>query len=439
MKYCTNLFLIFLLHLNVSIGQNIKLAQKGNHFLFTFKSQTYLLENDSIHNVSGFQLGLPKLHGLEMKEFKFVSKGDVGYMKNASSGIVYTFDGNDFKRLDHSFDFKSQFRSFSFFHHHSILDFGGYGLHTFKNIISFYNFAKKETEVFDQVSSLKESPTPRDRMMAQYDNGTLFIGPGHGIPLDIENPYENAGFINDYWQFSFEDKKWNKLGEGSINASYPYDFVYDFNGHALLISELGVYECDIKNNTLIYYPEANLGIIKSLNKNNTLSSISYNKAKSGFYLIIDKPMAQSEVLFVKRDDFLGTKKSFSQLYSTAINWYLYSIGIALILVFWLIYIRRNKSTAQLILTKIEEIQKDLKQEDLGILNLLVESYPNYINYSELLELFPEHLGYESKKKKIRQSIITIEEYLIQKFKIKHPVFSYRKNIEDRREKQIRLK
>ena len=54
-------------------------------------------------------------------------------------------------------------------------------------------------------------------------------------------------------------------------------------------------------------------------------------------------------------------------------------------------------------------------------------------------MFPEYLGYESKKKKIRQSIITIEEYLNQKFKISTPVFTYRKNIEDRREKQIRIK
>jgi hypothetical protein len=33
----------------------------------------------------------------------------------------------------------------------------------------------------------------------------------------------------------------------------------------------------------------------------------------------------------------------------------------------------------------------------------------------------------------------LEEYLSQKMKIKTPIFIYRKNIEDKREKQIRIK
>lgn len=74
-----------------------------------------------------------------------------------------------------------------------------------------------------------------------------------------------------------------------------------------------------------------------------------------------------------------------------------------------------------------------------VLKKIIDSHPDYINYSELLDLFPEHLGYESKKKKIRQSINNLEEYLSQKTKTKVPIFIYKKNIEDKREKQIRIK
>lgn len=440
MKYSQLFLLIVLFNFNNTIGQISKIPQKGNHFLFTLKEQTYLLENDSIYNVTSKQRGFPKPHGLEMKEYKFLSKGSKGYMKNSSSGIVYAFDGDSFKRLDHSFDFKSQFRSFSFFHDNLILDFGGYGLHTFKNTITYFNFGKKETEVFTQITPLKDTPEPRDRMMAQYDEETLYIGPGHGIPLEVTNPYENAGMITDYWQFSFDNKTWHKLGEGTINANYPYDFVYDFKEHPLLISENGVYECDIKNNILITYPYANLSIVKSLNKNNTLSAISYNKAQKGFYMIIDKPLAKAEVLFVKTEDFLGTKKVIGPLYTKQSNWYFYAIGIlVIVLVSGLVYFRRKKSVAQLIKSKNLEIQEELKIEDYRVLNKLLEAYPDYINYSELLDMFPDYLGYESKKKKIRQSILTIEEYLIHKLKINVPVFTFRKNIEDKREKQIRIR
>jgi hypothetical protein len=82
---------------------------------------------------------------------------------------------------------------------------------------------------------------------------------------------------------------------------------------------------------------------------------------------------------------------------------------------------------------------ELKNEDFLVLKKIIDSHPHYINYSELLDLFPEYLGYESKKKKIRQSIINLEEHLSQKIKVKMPIFIYRKNIEDKREKQIKIR
>ena len=88
---------------------------------------------------------------------------------------------------------------------------------------------------------------------------------------------------------------------------------------------------------------------------------------------------------------------------------------------------------------MDVLKIELKNEDFMLLKKITDSHPDYINYSELLDLFPEYLGYESKKKKIRQSIINIEEYLSQKTKIKMPIFIYRKNIEDKREKQIRIR
>jgi hypothetical protein len=439
MKYKQFYFLIFLLQVSITIGQSIKIPQKGNHFLFTFKDKTYLIENDSIYNINYSKKEYPRLHGLVMKEYKFISNGSLGYMKNASSGIVYGFDGISFKRLDHSFDFKSQFRSYTFFYKNIIIDFGGYGLHNFKNILTYYNFAKKETELYSQNNALKSSPTPRDRMLAQYENSMLYIGPGHGIPLDVENPYENAGMINDYWKFSLVKKKWEKLGQGTIKATYPYDVVYDYNNHTLLISENGISEIDIKNNLLINYPDANIDIVKSLNKNNTLASITYNKAQGGFYLIIDTSLSTAEVLFVKRDDFLGKRKIYGDLYASESNLILYIFVVSALLLLIVVYFKTKKNLYQLITSKIVEIEEELKDEDFKVLTKLVASYPDYVNYSDLLELFPEYLSYESKKKKIRQSILTIEEYLIQKIKVNKPIFIFRKNIEDKREKQIRIK
>ncbi len=432
-----------LFQINSATGQIVKIPQNGNHFLFTYKNESYLIENEFIYNLTATKNLKPMLHGLVMKEYKFVSDGNVGYMKNASSGIVYSFDGNKFNRLDNSFDFKSQFRSFSFLHKNIIYDFGGYGLHSFKNFITYFNTAKKGTELYSQQSPVNESPISRDRMIAQYEENNLYIGPGHGVNINIENPYENTCFINDFWKFSFENNTWQKLGEGTINAEYPYDVVYDYNKHSLLISTKGIFEFDIKNNILISYPNANIDIVKSLNKNNTLASITYNKAKAGFYLIIDNSMASSEVLFVSKHDFLGTKKVYSKLYNEPIlNWRYFLLLLIIILIISSIVIylnRRKKSVAKIIISKIDILSIELKTDDFKVLKKIIDAHPEFINYSELLDLFPDYLGYESKKKKIRQSIINLEEYLSQKMKIKTPIFIYRKNIEDKREKQIRIK
>lgn len=435
------IILVFLFCNENTLAQIKHLSKHSNHYLFTYKEDTYLIENDSIFNLTQYQEGFPKLHGLVMSEYKFIETPKMGYMKNASSGIVYSFDGADFNRLDHSFDFKSQFRSYTFFHDGQIMDFGGYGLHSFKNIITYFNLAKKETELYNQETPIESSPIARDRMMAQYLNNNLCIGQGHGVLPNIKHPYQNADLISDYWKFSFENNTWTKLGERIIDVAYPYDVVYGFNNNSLLISDKAVFECDIKNNLLIQYKDANFGIIKSLNKINTLSSITYNPYKNGFYIIIDKTFEKAEVLFVKRDHFLGTKKDTSKLYSdiSFFSWKLFSFSIIIIAVLLLFYVSKKKNNVHRIKSKEKEIEIALKQQDYTLLFKLVEAYPKYIDYSSLLDLFPEHLGYESKKKKIRQSIILIEEYLIRTQKLKGPIFVFRKNIEDKREKQIRIR
>lgn len=435
------IILVFLFCNENTLAQIKHLSKHSNHYLFTYKEDTYLIENDSIFNLTRYQEGFPKLHGLVMNEYKFIETPKMGYMKNASSGIVYSFDGADFNRLDHSFDFKSQFRSYTFFHDGQIMDFGGYGLHSFKNIITYFNLAKKETELYNQETPIESSPIARDRMMAQYLNNNLYIGQGHGVLPNIKHPYQNADLISDYWKFSFENNTWTKLGERTIDIAYPYDVVYGFNNNSLLISDKAVFECDIKNNLLIQYKDANFGIIKSLNKINTLSSITYNSYKNGFYIIIDKTFEKAEVLFVKRDHFLGTKKDTFKLYSdiSFFLWKLFSFSIIIIAVLLLFYVSKKKNNVHRIKSKEKEIEIALKQQDYTLLFKLVEAYPKYIDYSSLLDLFPEHLGYESKKKKIRQSIILIEEYLIRTQKLKGPIFVFRKNIEDKREKQIRIR
>tara|TARA_B110000503_G_C6776937_1_gene261702 strand:- start:156 stop:401 length:246 start_codon:yes stop_codon:yes gene_type:complete len=81
----------------------------------------------------------------------------------------------------------------------------------------------------------------------------------------------------------------------------------------------------------------------------------------------------------------------------------------------------------------------LKHDEYIILEKLIEVFPDYVNYSNFLDVFSVNLGYESKKKKVQHSIISLDKYLMKTLKTSSSVFIFKKNIEDKREKQVRIK
>ncbi|NVK75293.1 MAG: hypothetical protein HWE24_17620 [Oceanospirillaceae bacterium] len=384
--------------------------------------------------------GFPKPHNLSINDFKFISNDSIGYLKNRSGGVVYSFNGNDFNRLDKSFEFKTQNFSYSFLHDNKLMDFGGYGLFTFKNIITFFDIDKRETDLYPQKSSYENSPSSRHKMIGQYIDGELFIGPGYGVNFNQEDPLKNYGLKFDYWKFSFETSTWKKLGDGNIDISFPkYSTIDNYNQNVLLIDNHHVYEVDIKNNIIITYSDAKINFFESINKSNDEYKIIYNKSKDGFYIILDKIDYPSEVIFISRDDFLGSRKEFSSLYIEENDFPYHFLGGLLIVGLIVFYVKSKKTTSKKIESNFKIIRNEIKLDDFRIIKRLVDASPNYINYSELFDVFPDHYGYESLQKKTRHSLLNIEEYLVHKMKLKSPIFEYRRNIEDKREKQIRIK
>ncbi len=440
MKYLVPHILFLVLLIPNFYSQNRTLQKDGKHFLFSFKEDSYLVSGDSLFCITKEKEGFPKPHQLNLVNYKFVANDSLGYIKNRSSGIVYSFDGSEFKRLDKSFAYQSHNFSFSFLYKNNLMDFGGYGLHTFKNNIIYFDAEKKETELYPQVSSYNDSPNPRHKIIGQFRGNHLYIGPGYGVLNEQEFPLKNLSFINDYWKFSFNDSRWVKLGKGSLNITFPfYISIENFNQNTLVIAEDGVFECDIKNNTLITYPKAKLSVTRTLNRSFDEYKVTYNKLENKFYFIINKTNGVTELVSLSKESFLGTEKVYSNLYQT--RSYIWLIVLSLLGLFALIffYFSSKKTPLQVISKNLLNIREEIKLEDFKILKRLIEASPNYINYSELLDVFAEHYSYESKKKKTRQSILYLEEYLAQKIKLKLPVFEFRRNVEDRREKQIKLK
>lgn len=432
------ILLIFLSIDSTSQTKNIQVKDDG--FLFTYKDQSYIISGDSLYSNPTGSSWIGHKHNLIINDLVFFQDKNNGYLMHNSGGITYKFDGTNFSRIDDSFEFNTQYQSFPFLYKGGIYNFGGYGLFSFKNIITYFNEAKKETELFQVKTPLSENPIGRKKMFAQLVGNKLYIGSGFGYNTEIENGNRQSQIINDYWVFDFTNKEWKKLGEGNpYMKDDTYHLIYDFNGKTLVITNENIFTVDIKNNKVEFYDNANSDLIKSNKKIGARFLIIYNKSKNGFYMVLNKTNFKNKFVFISTKDFIGFPTRAESLYSVSDNSnYYYLFGALLIGIMGIVLITKKKNNFQKISLKRKEIDLILNEEENQILSLIVGSHPNFIPFPELMDVFESHLSYESRKKKLRHSLNQIEDKINGTLKSKNKIFEERKNKEDLRIKEIKI-
>ena len=431
-------FILFLISLKVfSQTKNPEISE--NSFLFSFKESSYLISGDSIYRNLESDKWIGTKHNLAINSYVFFENNSKGYLMHSSGGILYQFDGTKFDRLDDSFIFNSQYQSFPFLHNNNIYNFGGYGLFTFKNILTYFNLSKKETELVPIKTPTSKQPKGRRKMFSQLDGNELFIGPGLVYNADVEYGNKKVRFINDYWKLDLIEKEWSKLGEGKVYLkNLTYDLIYNYENKILVLSDESIFTVDIKNNKASFYQNSNIDFIRGVEK--VRGRITYNKSKKGFYAILFKKENIGKLTFITSDDLLGAKFTTEKLYKKEVNiifWFGTGIGLFLVIIFVLAF--KKKTNIQKIKLKRSKIKELLTAEEDELLSLIEELYPNYIKFPELMDVFDSHLSYENKKKKLRTALYQIEEKISKTLKSKSKIFIERKNKEDLRIKEIRIK
>ena len=431
-------FILFLISLKVfSQTKNPEISE--NSFLFSFKESSYLISGDSIYRNLESDKWIGTKHNLAINSFVFFENNSKGYLMHSSGGILYQFDGTKFDRLDDSFIFNSQHQSFPFLHNNNIYNFGGYGLFTFKNILTYFNLSKKETELVPIKTPTSKQPKGRRKMFSQLDGNELFIGPGLLYNADVEYGNKKVRFINDYWKLDLIEKEWSKLGEGKVYLKNPiYNLIYNYENKILVLSDESIFTVDIKNNKASFYQNSNIDFIRGVEK--VRGRITYKKKKKGFYAILFKGENIGKLTFITSDDLLGAKFTTEKLYKKEVNiifWFGTGIGLFLVIIFVLAF--KKKTNIQKIKLKRSKIKELLTAEEDDLLSLIEELYPNYIKFPELMDVFDSHLSYENKKKKLRTALYQMEEKISKTLKSKSKIFIERKNKEDLRIKEIRIK
>jgi hypothetical protein len=171
------------------------------------------------------------------------------YLVHNGCGTVFEFKNDSIIRIDNSFEHKSQFMASPFVYKDEIYYFGGYGLFTFKNILTKFDFKTKEWELV-KYSNYNKIPEPRANSLIFQQNDKLYLIGGLRDNFETNLPTTKNIELYDIWELNLKTKEWAYLGEledknlinfeyynSSINDKNIYDygklFEFDFDTKTL--------------------------------------------------------------------------------------------------------------------------------------------------------------------------------------------------------------
>ncbi len=210
------LLTILLLFPFLSNAQNEYSTRELNPFVFyNYQRNCFTIIDDSTgcheYNPTKKQWETRKLKMVIDEPFsKFLENFVVLHEKNSEiffvdrgCGQVYILKNDSIYRHDHSFHHQNQFGGLFFIYNNEPHIFGGYGLFTYKNIITRYDLEDREWYHYEIKG---DSPKPRKAAKGNFVNGKLYVFGGERFLYDKKTNYF------DCWVFDFKTLKWTNIG-----------------------------------------------------------------------------------------------------------------------------------------------------------------------------------------------------------------------------------
>ena len=352
-------------------------------------------------------------------------KGSKVFFVDRGCGYVYILENDTLKRHDRSFHHKNQFGGTFFLYKGQPHIFGGYGLFTLKNIITYYNIKEREWFVHQVTGDL---PKPRYQAHGMLVGNDFYTAAGC---------YDSGKFHDDIWKFDFSKLKWSLLGK--INKSlFTYSlFTPDFRGRGnftqqFISSGINLFELDYPNKQIIKYPTGNAFIIKDVNIYNNL--IIYTK--------VAKDEFSYQVIIENRSDFFSQEKEVlslldkpkNQLQESTKNTWFKGVFILIVLILsvlfsFLVYKRLMKNQSL-----------DLSSSERELFDFMCEKGEEGIEISEVSDFVnSDNPSIDTLKKRREGLIKSLKFKLAQDTKISiHEVIIESKHAKDKRVKVLIL-
>lgn len=409
---------------------NQQLLNASNTMLLSYQGDSFLISGDSIYTLTSDSIPA-KAHYLEQLKYNYVHQGNRAFLVNASNGIVYAFDGQTFERLDQSFEFKSQYDHFPFIREGALHTFGGYGLFTYKNIITRFDPLQKETLLVHTKGIASLQPPRMSRVTGQFSDHNLYVTAG-----ETEAPEVSRGDVQrkteEVWRYNFLDNEWVFLGSLEAGLSKVYALENDFSDQSVYFDNTDILLLNFKDNQLIRYTTPNVSV-------RSVKDLTYNAARDGFYFVKQTSKFKKELQFMDRTTFLGSEKEFQKLYHTPTPWTLYAGLLGVLVIIAGLTLRKKKTVESRIRIKQKKLYALLSSKEIEVLEMLLHKNPDHVTFPSLMQLFNQDLSYDNLKKKLRGTLDSLDEKLMRFFKQKNSFLEERKSIEDARVKEIRLR
>lgn len=449
------LFCICLLFLFISTNSNAQYdLYKGEFYLFqdakTLKG--VVIEHDSIYyknsSTQSNRLKHTDYPEIISRYSSFIVKGK-NYLTHNGCGPVLEWRNDSLVRIDNSFLHHNQYGAAGFVYKNEIYYFGGYGLFTFKNLLTKYVFKSREW-MSVQTFGDKRPSLRRDANRILIGDQLYVFG---GL---VENP-DNFYFgqeVSDsnVWKLELKTMKWTN--EGVFDNKYnTLEGYHNFqNGKKAYLLCRGannkLLEIDIEANTIKKYLLPSLINVKSSyfdKKTNELVVLHYLSSTS-----------QNKVIRIQLDKILKNPIS-SETFITnpSQNLFIYlTIGILLIVLSIVFFKNKIKAIFNDYPNLIFDSQKNeliykrkniesIDENELKMISYLLANQHQFTPLTTLNGLFEQDELNENFTSTVKRRENTLTNLTTKLSLItgcnENDIIEYRKNSNDKRVKEIKLK
>lgn len=407
--------------------------QNEGHFYIITEKDIYKTDDGQSYSVYKHNAHFPHFN------FNFLKVDKKGYLISKGGGLVYVFEKNEIYRIDNSFDHRNKYQSSLFEYQKKIFSFGGYGLFTDKNNLTYFDDSTKEWFDYNYFPN-ETQPTPRRLAISKVIESDLYVFGGFqkkiNEQLDVYTEY-----LQDLWRLDLNSHGWEYCGETTISdlldkkIDLNHVKIVPYKENHLLITKQNCLLIDIKNNIIKKFEGFNSAIMTGA------KTISFNPNSNLFMIISNNHVnGKNNPIFMREQDFLSDNVSLFDLLKTTNNSYKFLFYLALILfIIFLIFMRKTENIKDKILKKREKIRQQLNLYENRILDELLEDENYSLENPYILSFYEPNMSYESKTKKLRVSLKKMNRVISENIKSSKDAIVKENSNYDKRVRIVRLK